>query len=60
MEFLSQKGVEFTAKNVVEDSKAKDELRQRTGRMTCPAIIVDGDVVIGFDQGRLESLLGLR
>ena len=28
------------------------------GVMTTPVIVVDGEVVIGFDRGRLESLLG--
>ncbi|MFQ5533157.1 MAG: glutaredoxin family protein [Candidatus Methylomirabilales bacterium] len=59
MEFLSQHGVHFTAKNVVEDSKARDEVKQRTGRMSCPVIVVGGDVVAGFDRGRLTSLLSL-
>ncbi len=59
MEFLSQAGVQFTAKNVAEDSKATEELTQRTGRMSVPVIDVDGQVVVGFDRGRLSSLLGL-
>jgi glutaredoxin len=59
MEFLSQQGVRFTAKNIVEDSKAKEELTQRTGRMSAPVIVVNGEVVVGFDRGRLARLLGL-
>lgn len=59
MEFLSQHGVHFTAKNVAEDSKARDEVKQRTGRMSCPVIVVGGDVVAGFDRGRLTNLLSL-
>lgn len=59
MEFLSQKGVRFTAKNIAEDSKAKEELTQQTGRMSVPVIVVNGEVVVGFDRERLVSLLGL-
>lgn len=59
MEFLSQKGVQFTAKNIAEDSAAKEELTQRTGRLTVPVIIVNGEIVLGFDRGRLTSLLRL-
>lgn len=59
MEFLSQHGVQFTAKNVVEDSKARDEVKERIGRMSCPVILVGGEVVAGFDRGRLASLLAL-
>ena len=30
------------------------------GVMTTPVIVVDGEVVIGFDRERLESLLAAR
>jgi hypothetical protein len=32
----------------------------RTGRMAVPVITVDADVVVGFDRGRLQRLLGIR
>jgi hypothetical protein len=51
--------VEFTAKNVAEDVAARQELISRTGRMAVPVITVDDDVVVGFDRGRLQRLLGL-
>jgi len=28
-----------------------------SGKMATPVIIVDGEVVVGFDRGRLERLL---
>jgi glutaredoxin 3 len=59
MEFLSHKGVQFSPKNIAEDSDAREELTQRIGRISVPVIIVNGEVVVGFDQGRLVSLLGL-
>jgi glutaredoxin 3 len=59
MEFLSQQGVRFTAKNIAEDSQAREELTQRTGRLSIPVILVNGDIVVGYDRGRLMSLLGL-
>ncbi|MFQ5847650.1 MAG: glutaredoxin family protein [Candidatus Methylomirabilales bacterium] len=58
MELLSQKGVRFTAKNIAEDSKAREELTQWTGRMSVPMIVVNGKVVVGFDRGRLGSPRG--
>ena len=59
MEFLSQKGVQFTAKNVAEETAAREELIQKTGRMSVPVIVVDGEVLVGFDRGRLSRLLDL-
>ena len=40
----------------VDRGKAK-EMIQKSGQMGVPVIIVDGEVVVGFDQGRLDSLL---
>jgi glutaredoxin len=53
-------GIEFTAKNVAEDTAAREELIARTGRMAVPVITVDREVVVGFDRGRLQRLLGIK
>lgn len=55
-EFLSQRGIEFTERNVAEDESALSELEQ-LGVMTTPVTVIDGKVVVGFDQARLEALL---
>jgi glutaredoxin 3 len=38
---------------------ARDELVARTGRMAVPVITVDDAVIVGFDRGRLQRLLGI-
>lgn len=55
-EFLSQKGVSFTERDVSTDEKALAEL-ERLGYRTTPVTLIDGEVVVGFDQKRLEELL---
>jgi hypothetical protein len=32
---------------------------QRLGYRATPVTMIDGEVVVGFDRGRLERLLGL-
>lgn len=39
------------------DSSALEEL-SKLGYMTTPVTTIDGQVVVGFDQKRLEALLG--
>jgi hypothetical protein len=51
--------VPFAAKNVGEDAAAHGELIARTGRMAVPVIVVDDEVIVGFDRGRLKRLLGV-
>jgi glutaredoxin len=56
-EVLSRKGVAYTERDISRDEQALDEL-SKLGYMTTPVTKIDGDVVIGFDQKRLEALLG--
>ncbi len=49
----------FTAKNVAEDEAARAELLARTGRLAVPVVVVDDEVIVGFDRGRLTRILGL-
>ncbi len=58
-EFLSHHKIPFKDHNVLEDPKAMDELVQKIGRRATPVIVVDGEVIVGFDRGKLERLLGL-
>jgi len=55
-EFLSQKGVAFVGRDVAQDEAALSELEQ-LGVFTTPVTTIDGEVVIGFDQERLNALL---
>lgn len=57
-EFLSQKAVAFIDKNIQEDHTALEELLKLGYRAT-PVTVIDGEVVVGFDRGKLERLLGL-
>jgi len=49
----------FTDMNVMDDHAAREELVRRTGQMAVPVILVDDEVVVGFDRARLERLLGI-
>lgn len=57
-EFLSQKGITFEERDVSTDEAALEELRNR-GLMTTPVTLIDGEVVVGFDEKKLSALLGL-
>ena len=55
-EFLSQKKIEFTDRNIATDEAAFAEL-EKLGYMTTPVTVIDGEVIVGFDRARLEKLL---
>jgi glutaredoxin len=58
-EFLTQRGIAFQVRNVAEDPAAMDDL-MRLGVATTPVTVIDGEIVVGFDQKRLVALLGLE
>lgn len=59
-EFFKAHAVEFTEKDVVSDSAARDEALKKSGQMAVPIIDVDGTAIVGFDEARLKTLLGIE
>jgi glutaredoxin len=57
-EFLSQNKIEYTERNIAADETALAEL-EKLGYMTTPVIVIDGEVVVGFDVPKLNTLLRL-
>jgi glutaredoxin 3 len=55
-EFLSQRGISFEERDVSRNSSYAQELVRSTGQMGVPVTIIDGQIVVGFDRGRLEQL----
>ena len=55
-EFLSQNKIEYTERNIVADETALADL-EKLGYMTTPLIVIDGEVVVGFDVPKLRTLL---
>lgn len=58
-EYLSQKGVTYTEYDVAKDREKAKEMIQKSGQMGVPVILVDSEVVIGFNRAKLDELLGL-
>ena len=58
-EFFGKNNITFTEHNVAADAAKRDEMIQKTGQLGVPVIDVDGELTVGFDEGRLKSLLGI-
>jgi len=61
---LSSRGVEYTEVNLARDPDGRAELASRTGMMTFPQVIIDSEVIGGYDElqaaadsGHLDELL---
>ena len=55
--YLSEKGIPYTDINVAEDRDKAKEMIQKSGQMSVPVIVVDDEVIVGFNQGKLDELL---
>jgi glutaredoxin len=58
MEFLSQRNIDFVEKNIRTDLDAMQEM-VRINSQSTPTTVIDDEVIIGFDKGRISALLGL-
>ena len=43
---------------MAERADAREELLRLTGRTQIPVIVVDDQVIVGFDRAKLQALLG--
>ncbi len=59
-QYLAQRGVSFTEHDVAADPRAADEMVRLSGQRGVPVIVIDGQVVVGFDRPRLDQLLASR
>lgn len=55
-EYLKEKGVEYTEKNVQTDKEARKEL-MAMGHMGVPVLVIDGEEIVGFDKEKIDTLL---
>ena len=55
-EYLSQKGIEFRERDIVQEPGALADLK-KLGYMTTPVIVIDGSVIVGFDAEKIDQAL---
>ncbi|MEI6843486.1 MAG: glutaredoxin domain-containing protein [bacterium] len=56
-EYFDEHKVKYEAFDVASDLVKRKEMMEKSGQLGVPVIIVDGQVVIGFDKSRLAKLL---
>jgi glutaredoxin len=58
-EFFKQNGVAFTEYNVADDLPKRQEMIEKSGQMGVPVIVIENDIIVGFDKGRIAQTLGI-
>ena len=59
-EFLKGHGIDFEEFDVFSNMKAREEMINKTGQMGVPVTDIDGEIIIGFDRGKLKQLLNIK
>ncbi|PIP14063.1 MAG: NrdH-redoxin [bacterium (Candidatus Stahlbacteria) CG23_combo_of_CG06-09_8_20_14_all_34_7] len=58
-QYLRSKNIPFADINVATDRNAAMEMVRKSGQQGVPVIDIDGNIIVGFDQARIDSLLGI-
>ena len=56
-EFLKSKNLNFEDIDVAANHDLAKEMIKKSGQMSVPVIEVDGEIIIGFDKEKIETLL---
>jgi glutaredoxin-like YruB-family protein len=55
--WLRDRKIEFEDFDVGADRKKAEEMIEKSGQMGVPVMEIGGEIIIGFDQGRIEEAL---
>lgn len=58
-EFFKENNVTYTEHNVAADVEKRTEMLEKSGQMGVPVITVGDDLIVGFDEEKLRSLLDI-
>ena len=56
-DFLKENKVDFKEIDVTQDQVAAQAMISKSGQMGVPVIDFDGEIVVGFNEDKLESLV---
>lgn len=58
-EFFAEKNIPYTAYDVSSDADKRNEMIQMTGQLGVPVIVIEGNVMVGFDREKIAAKLGV-
>ncbi len=58
--YLKKNGIRFRDIDVSKDQKAAEAMVARSGQQGVPQTDISGEIIIGFDKNRINTLLGIH
>lgn len=59
-DFFTDNGVSYEEFNVASDLTKRKEMVDLSGQMGVPVIVIEKDVIVGFNEALLKDKLGLK
>jgi len=59
-QYLTENNVEFEDVDVSSNQTAAQEMISKSGQMGVPVLDIDGQIIVGFDKGKIKQLLGIK
>lgn len=56
---LKARGIPFENIDVSSDEQGLQDMIKVSGQMGVPVVVIDGDVIVGFDKDKIDAKLGL-
>jgi glutaredoxin 3 len=58
-EYFKENNVQYETFDVASDADKRKEMMEKSGQLGVPVILIDNEVVIGFNKPKLGRLLGI-
>jgi glutaredoxin-like YruB-family protein len=58
-QYFAENGIPFEEIDVSKNFSAAQEMVKKSGQMGVPVIDIDGQIIVGFDRGRIKKILDI-
>lgn len=58
-QFLKDNNIQFEDIDVSADQAAGQKMVEKSGQMSVPVLDIDGEIIVGFDKGKITQALGI-
>ena len=58
-QFLKENDILFEDIDVSSDQNKAQEMIAKSGQMGVPVLDIDGEIIVGFDKGKIKEVLGI-
>lgn len=59
-DFFAEKNIAYDDFNVAADLEKRKEMVEKSGQMGVPVILIDGEMIVGFDKSKISKMLGIK